>query len=502
MTGTVRTVRCDALVIGSGAGGSTAALELAGAGREVHVLEEGPLVPQTRITRASPAENLRLLYRQGGLVPIHGAPTIPFGEGRCVGGTTVVNGGLLWRPPEHLLECWASAGVDGFRAHHLAPHLAEVERRLGVVDQQPGPGNRDSVLLGQAADRLGWRWAPARRAVRGCRHANRCVTGCPTGAKQSMLVSYLPAAERLAAVIEPDTRVVRLEHDGTRVTAVHALRDGRRLRYLPQTVFLAAGPIGSALLLRRSAIGGRGPGRAIAFHVNFRTVARFGESVRATEGTIFTAQLQEFADRGVRVMPANLTPGSLAAALAAHPAGTVDRMLAQLDRVAVYTTQVSVRGTARLLAVPGLGALLRHRLTASDRDLLRSAFRRTAELLLEAGAVELLPPAPAGPTTTRPTTGGLTTAAQVADFALHARPETWDLISVHAMASCPMGPPAPGGVCDAQGRPHGFTNLRLCDASVLPGATGVSPQETIMGFSHLITARYLERSTSRRPDGN
>ncbi|WP_031064595.1 GMC family oxidoreductase [Streptomyces sp. NRRL WC-3742] len=485
MTGPSHTIHCDALVIGSGAGGSTAALELAGAGREVRVLEEGPLVPQERITRASPAENLRLLYRQGGLVPIHGAPTIPFGEGRCVGGTTVVNGGLFWRPPERLLDSWASAGVDGFRAHHLAHHLAEAERRLGVLDQPPGRGNRDSVLLAQAADRLGWRWAPARRAVRGCRHANRCVTGCPTGAKQSMLVTYLPAAERLAAVIEPDTRVVRLEHDGTRVTAVHALRHGRRLRYLPQTVFLAAGPIGSPLLLRRSAIGGRGPGRAIAFHVNFRTVARFSEPVRATEGTIFTAQLQEFADRGVRVMPGNLTPGSLAAALAAHPAGTVDRTLAQLDRIAVYTTQVSVQGTARLLAVPGLGALLRHRLTDTDRDLLGTAFRHTADLLLAAGAVELLPPAPAR----------LTTAAQAADFALHSRPETWDLISVHAMASCRMGPPTHGGVCDTQGRPHGFTNLHLCDASVLPGATGISPQETIMGFSHLLTSRHLDRPT-------
>ncbi|MFJ8434883.1 GMC family oxidoreductase N-terminal domain-containing protein [Kitasatospora sp. NPDC094019] len=484
MTGTVRSVCCDALVIGSGAGGSTAALELAGAGREVRVLEEGPRVSQEWITRASPAENLRLLYRQGGLLPIHGAPTIPFGEGRCVGGTTVVNGGLFWRPPERLLEDWASAGVDGFRAHHLAPHLAEAERRLGVVDQRPGPGNRDSVLLARAADRLGWRWAPARRVVRGCRHANRCVTGCPTGAKQSMLVSYLPAAERLGAVVEPDTRVLRLEHDGTRVTAVHALRDGRRLRYLPRTVFLAAGPIGSALLLRRSGIGGHGPGRVIAFHVNFRTVARFGEPVRATEGTIFTAQLQEFADQGVRVMPANLTPGSLAAALAAHPAGTIDRMLAQLDRVAVYTTQVSVRGTTRLLPVPGLGAVLRHRLTTGDRDLLRSAFRHTAELLLEAGAVELLPPGPAG----------LTTPAETDDFALHGRPERWDLISVHAMASCRMGPSALGGVCDNQGRPYGFLNLRLCDASVLPGATGVSPQETVMGFSHLITSRYLEQS--------
>ncbi|MFJ4006096.1 GMC family oxidoreductase N-terminal domain-containing protein [Streptomyces sp. NPDC090023] len=491
MTRTARTVRCDALVIGSGAGGSTAALELAAAGREVLVLEEGPRVSQARITRASPPENLRLLYRQGGLVPIHGSPTIPFGEGRCVGGTTVVNGGLLWRPPDRLLDRWAATGVDGFRTHHLLPHLTEVERRLGVIGQEPEGGNRDSVLLARAADRLGWRWAPARRAVRGCRHANRCVTGCPTGAKQSMLVSYLPAAERLAAVVEPDTRVVRLEHDGTRVTAVHAVRDGRRLRYLPRTVFLAAGPVGSALLLRRSGIGGRAPGRCLAFHVNFRTVARFDESVRAAEGTIFTAQMQEFADRGVLVMPANLTAGSLAAALAAHPAGTVDRMLAQMDRIAVYTTQVSVQGTARLSAVPGLGAVLRHRLTEGDRDLLRSAFRRTAELLLEAGAVELLPPAPVS----------LTSAAQATDFALRGRPETWDLISVHAMASCRMGPAALGGVCDSQGRPHGFTNLRLCDASVLPGPTGISPQETIMGFCHLMTTRHLDGSARSGPAG-
>ncbi|MFJ2780853.1 GMC family oxidoreductase N-terminal domain-containing protein [Kitasatospora sp. NPDC087315] len=482
MTAAVPATHCDALVIGSGAGGSAAALELAGAGREVLVLEEGPRVAPERIARASPAENLRLLYRQGGLVPIHGRPTIPFGEGRCVGGTTVVNGGLFWRPPDRLLDRWAAAGVDGYRAHHLAPQLADMEGRLGVTDQPPGAGNRDSLLLARAADRLGWHWAPARRVVRGCAHANRCVTGCPTGAKQSMLVSYLPAAERLAAVVQPDTRVVRLEHDGARVTAVHAVRDGRRLRFLPRTVFLAAGPVGSALLLRRSGIGGRGPGRSIAFHVNLRTVARFREPVLAVEGTIFTAQLQEFADRGVLVMPGNLTPGSLAAALAAHPTGTVDRMLAQLDRVAVYTTQVRVRAAARLTAVPGLGAVLRHRLADEDVGLLRFAFRRTAELLLAAGAVELLPPAPVT----------LTGAGPAADFARRSRPETWDLLSVHAMASCPMGPPATGGVCDAGGRPYGFTNLRLCDASVLPGATGVSPQETVMGFAHLIAARYLE----------
>ncbi|WP_157878305.1 FAD-dependent oxidoreductase, partial [Streptomyces torulosus] len=52
-----RTVDADVVVIGSGAGGSVAALELAAAGREVTVLEEGPRADTARLAGASPAEN-------------------------------------------------------------------------------------------------------------------------------------------------------------------------------------------------------------------------------------------------------------------------------------------------------------------------------------------------------------------------------------------------------------------------------------------------------------
>ncbi|SPF05744.1 GMC family oxidoreductase N-terminal domain-containing protein [Streptomyces sp. MA5143a] len=488
-----RTVDADVVVIGSGAGGSVAALELAAAGREVTVLEEGPRADTARLAGASPAENMRTLYRNGGLTPVFGSPTIAYGEGRAVGGTTLVNGGLLWEPPPALLARWAAvAGLDGYRAADLAPHLKTVHSRLGTVVQGHGgeEDNRDSRLLTAGADLLGWQWQHAHRAVRGCVHRNRCTTGCTSGAKQSMAVTYLPRAEALGARIRPDTRVLRVLHDGRTVTGVLAAGpDGTRTVYRTRSVFLAAGPLGSPALLQRSRVQHRRVGRELALHVNLRTVARFREEVAAERGTIFTAQLKEFGDRGVLMMPSNVSRGALAAALAGRSPGDVERFLADFDRLGVYTTQVRLHGTASVRALPGGGVLLRHGMTAVDHSALREAFRLGARLLFAAGAVEVTPPVSSAPS--------LTGMSEVEEFCRRVAPGDWELVSVHGMASARMGGADRGGVCDAYGRPYGFGGLRVCDASVLPGVTGISPQGTIMAFAHEIVARFNEQEGKR-----
>ncbi|MFF7974937.1 FAD-dependent oxidoreductase [Streptomyces sp. NPDC007905] len=481
-----RTVDTEVLVVGSGAGGSVAALELAAAGREVTVLEEGPRADTARLAAAGPAENMRTLYRNGGLTPVFGTPTIAYGEGRAVGGTTLVNGGLLWEPPPALLARWAAvSGIDGYRAADLAPHLKTVGTRLGALVQGHGgpDDNRDSRLLTEGADLLGWRWQHARRAVRGCAHRNRCTTGCTSGAKQSMAVSYLPRAEALGARILPGTRVLRLLHDGRTVHGVLATGpDGARTVYRARAVFLAAGPLGTPALLRRSGIQRHRAGRGLALHVNLRTVARFPHEVAAERGTIFTAQLQEFGDRGILMMPSNVSRGALAAALAGRSPADVERLLADYDRLGVYTTQVRLHGTARVTTLPGGGVLVRHGMTAVDHSVLRDAFRIGARLLFAAGAEHITPPVSAAP--------ALRSPAEAEAFCLRVAPGDWELVSVHGMASARMGRAERGGVCDAWGRPYGFEGLRVCDASVLPGVTGISPQGTIMAFAHEIVARF------------
>src|SRR5215472_17668318 len=100
-------VECGVVIVGSGAGGATMAAELADAGADVVVVEEGGYHPTESFT-AEAGRAARTLYRDGGVGIALGRPPVLFSEGRCVGGSTVVNGGMSWRTPPRVLERWAS----------------------------------------------------------------------------------------------------------------------------------------------------------------------------------------------------------------------------------------------------------------------------------------------------------------------------------------------------------------------------------------------------------
>ena len=103
---------CDVVIVGSGAGGSPVAAELAEAGFDVVVLEEGSYY-QTRDFTANTSQMVRQLYRDGGATMAIGNPPVMFQEGRTVGGSTVINGGMSWRTPEDILARWRDeAGID------------------------------------------------------------------------------------------------------------------------------------------------------------------------------------------------------------------------------------------------------------------------------------------------------------------------------------------------------------------------------------------------------
>jgi hypothetical protein len=86
----------DVVVVGSGAGGAPAAALLRDAGFDVILLEEGGL-HRTESFRTDPISSLQHLYRDAGTSSIMGRPPILFAEGKCVGGSTTVNGGMTRR---------------------------------------------------------------------------------------------------------------------------------------------------------------------------------------------------------------------------------------------------------------------------------------------------------------------------------------------------------------------------------------------------------------------
>jgi len=191
MTGSAR-IDCDVVIVGTGAGGGTAAEILTAAGLDVVLIEEGPL-RSSRDFRLGERDAYRDLYQEGaGRTTSDGSMTIL--QGRSVGGSTTVNWTSSFRTPPQTLRHWADVhGVKGMSEAELAPWFARMEERLGIQPWQVDP-NPNNHVLKQGCEKLGWSWSPIPRNVTGCWNLGYCGMGCPVNAKQSMLVTTIPAA--------------------------------------------------------------------------------------------------------------------------------------------------------------------------------------------------------------------------------------------------------------------------------------------------------------------
>ena len=218
--GTRRRYDCDVVIVGSGAGGAPSAVRLREAGFDVLVLEEGDL-HRTGSFRADPISAMQRLYRDAGSSMILGTPPMLFAEGRCVGGSTVINGGMSWRAPDHVLRHWSDElGLDGTDPASMDDYFAQAERILNVEFQNEDTLGANDKLFVRGARELGWQIDPAPRNMNRCVGLNACALGCPTGAKQSMLVTEIPRALAGGARLITNARVSRVTFERGRASGV------------------------------------------------------------------------------------------------------------------------------------------------------------------------------------------------------------------------------------------------------------------------------------------
>jgi len=253
-------VECAVVIVGTGAGGATMAAELADAGIDVVMVEEGGYHPTESFT-AEAGRALRTLYRDGGAGLALGKPPVLFSEGRCVGGSTVVNGGMSWRTPPQVLERWArDEDVAAIGERDMEPYFAKVESRISVALQDAETIGRDAQLLKAGADAKGWKIIPNLRNQLHCAGTNNCTNGCPTGAKRSMLVTAVPRALARGTRIFADCRVERVTRSGNKVTGIEGRfirpggHRGPRLSVRSAAVVIAGGAVQTPALLVRSGL--------------------------------------------------------------------------------------------------------------------------------------------------------------------------------------------------------------------------------------------------------
>jgi choline dehydrogenase-like flavoprotein len=496
-------LECGAVVVGSGAGGATVAAELAEAGVDVIMLEEGGYHPTESFT-AGTGRALRTLYRDGGGGMAIGRPSVLYAEGRCVGGSTVVNGGMSWRTPARVLQRWAEQeGLPAIGEQDLDPYFAAIESRLSVGEQDPETIGRDSELFRDAARARGWTVVPNRRNQLHCAGSNNCSSGCPTGAKQSMLLTSVPRALAAGARLFADVRVDRITlgriapgrmtRAGTGVTGVtgHVVRPGGQrgpaLTVRARAVIVAGGAIQTPALLARSGLRTASGqlGRNLSVHPNAVVTAFFDEEVAGWQGVHQAFQVREFTGEGLLLSATNLTPSMLAGILPAYGA-ELGALMADYNRVVTAGPLVSDTGTGRIRHLPGLGPQVFYQLTERDAARVVLGVELTAQALFTAGAKRLLLPFEGAPLVRTPGELGRLLARPVPRRALQ-------LFSIHLMGTARMSADPRRGVTGSFGEFGGVPGLIVADASLFPGPVGINPMETVIALAMRNARRLLER---------
>jgi choline dehydrogenase-like flavoprotein len=480
--------RVQVLVVGSGAGGATTALELAKAGLDVCVLEEGSRWALGDYGQGS-IDAMRRLYRRRGMTPIMGRVPIGYVEGACVGGSTEINSGFWHRTPrEVLLRYKAQFDLQHASAEDLAPHFEVAEELLGVGPFE-GPLPKSTEVFARGVEAMGWASQLVPRAAPGCKNTNACANGCPTGAKHGMSRGVIPRAEKAGARLLSDCSVQLLVTHRDRVTGVIAeLRrdDGTRelVRIDADHVFVCAGPTETPALLRRSGIR-RHVGYTLRIHPMLKVAAIFPERIDAQDSVLPLLQVKEFWPE-VSLGGAFFTPGHLAMLLSDNWPETKQSMAGYRNMASYY---VAVRGSGDGSVRPSIlgdGApVLRYELSHEDLINLSKGLARLATLLLAAGAKSVHPTVQGLPSITSEEQ-----AVRWLDERL-AR-NTLGLTTVHAFSSCPIGERRDRCAADSFGRVHGYKNLYINDASMLPDSPGVNPQGTVMALARRNALHFQE----------
>jgi choline dehydrogenase-like flavoprotein len=488
----------DVVVVGTGAGGAAAGTVLAEAGLSVLFVEEGGYHPTPSFT-PSMTHSLPRLYRDIAASFALGSPPIAYAEGRCVGGSTVINGGMAYRAPERVLDRWQRAtGDPGLGPAGMAPLFEEVEARIHAAPQLDLSIGDDNRIMAAGARKLGWRYSVNRRSQATCVGSNNCVLGCPTGAKQSVLVSYLPHAFAHRADCLTDVRVERLLIEGGRAVGVagRAFNPLTRQLDLPveargRAVVVAAGAVQTPYLLLRHRVGRPSGqlGRNLLLHPNTKMCAIYPFEVRGWEGVSQWCQIREFHDEGIVLAENFVPPGVLAAHVPNHGRAVWELMRAYPRMIhSGVLVEDSTSGTVRR-GPRGL-PLARYDITELDYQRFKKGVRALSELHFAMGAELLVMPF---------ARDHFARSMDEVDriLARQRRHKDLDLFTVHVMGTARMGNDRRGSVIDLNGEVWDLPGCYVADASVFPTAIAVNPQVTIMALATRLARRLADRLGAR-----
>lgn len=471
-------VDCDVVVIGTGAGGAVVGRELAEAGLAVVFVEEGQYFERADFTGRA-FEQQQKLYRRGGSTFSVGNVGIPIPLGQSVGGSTTVNSGTCYRTPDRVLTEWRDElGLDELAPDRLGAYFERVEGVLGVERAKATLMGGNGRVIERGCNALGFtRHGPLKRNAPACDGQGVCCFGCPTDAKRSTNVSYIPLALKAGAELFPGAKVTRIITEGGRAVGVVAkARGGHVLTVRARAVVVSCGAILTPLLLGAQGLGARSGqlGKNLSIHPAAGALAEFDEQILPWAGIPQGYSIEELHEEGILYEGA-MVPLEMTMSMTQRIGPELIRLAESFDHVASFGFLVedSSRGSVR--AVRGQ-PVIQYWLTEKDVAHIKRGMDVLAQVYFAAGA-KVVHTGIAGFET-------LTSEQQLAGLRRATlRPWDLDLSAYHPLGTARMGRDPATSVVGPDHQVHDTPGLYVVDGAAVPSSLGVNPQVTIMALA-------------------
>ncbi len=544
----------DVIVVGSGFGGSVAALRLTEKGYRVAVLEAGRrFTPQELPSNSWDLKNFLWAPALGlyGIQRIHLLANVLVLGGAGVGGGSLNYANTLYVPPRAFFEDRQWQHITDWQ-EELTPFYGQAQRMLGV---RTNPTITPSdVHLKAAAEKMGvgdtFHLAPvgvffgdgqdadgAAKAVPGaevddpyfggagprrkaCVECGECMTGCRRGAKNMLTENYLYLAEAGGAEIHPLTTVARIREragaDGTPGFAVDVRRTNARSRGAERAgartltaarVVVAAGTYGTQTLLHRMREEGRLPGISARLGELTRTNSealvgaqttdrRYGRPADFTKGVAITSSIHP--DENTHIEPVRYGKGSnsmgLLTVMQVPGAGRGPRWLRAVATAAKHPT-LAVRALSnRRWSERTIIGLVMQSLDNSIIVSLKQKGLGKGKLTSRQGHG-----APNPSWIPAAEEGARALAAEINGFAGSTIGELFDIpMTAHFIGGCPIADSPENGVVDPYQRLYGHPGISVVDGSTISANLGVNPSLTITAQAERAMSMWPNKG---EPDG-
>ncbi|XP_075508466.1 long-chain-alcohol oxidase FAO4A [Primulina tabacum] len=510
-------IKCDAVVIGSGSGGGVVAGVLAKAGYKVIVLEKGRYLARNNLSLLE-GEALDQMYLGNGISGTENMDVILL-AGSTVGGGSTVNWSASIQTPPHVTKEWSeNHGLELFDSTDFAKALDVVCQKMGVQSEFKQEGFNGMVLR-KGCENLGY---PIRKIPNNApsdHSCGWCCLGCKEGKKRGTSETWLvDLVESGNGAILPECEAVKVITDkrNGRKRAIGVaftfLNKGvKEVAILESDVtVVSCGAILTPPLLKRSGLKNPNIGKNLHLHPVVLAWGYFPESdspdswpegeKNSYNGIILTNMstvVANFEDSGY---------GAVIQTPALHP-GMFSVLMPWLSGTDIKQRMLKFSRTAHLFALArdkGSGAVvspthISYKLEKSDREILSKGVDRALRILAAAGAEEI---------GTHHNKGRVLKVKEADSNELDAfvreeslRPlknlET-PICSAHQMGSCRMGVNPKESAVRPNGETWEVEGLFVADTSVFPTALGVNPMVTVQAIAYCTAQSVLEVLGKRR----